>query len=127
MSCRDAERIASRSRDARVVYGGQGSANRRNDRYDSRDRYERYDGRYSRSSAMSVPYQNGYRDGLEKGREDVRDRDSFDPVRHSRYRNADRGYNSRYGRKDEYKLIYREGFEAGYRQAYGDSRRYSSR
>ena len=27
---------------------------------------------------MSVPYQNGYRDGLEKGREDARDRDSFD-------------------------------------------------
>jgi hypothetical protein len=125
MSCRDAERIAARSRDARVIYGPQRSSNsRRNDRYDGRDRY---DSRYARSSAMSVPYQNGFRDGLEKGREDARDRDSFDPVRHSRYRSADRGYNSRYGRKDEYKLIYREGFEAGYRQAYGDNRRFGSR
>jgi hypothetical protein len=124
MSCRDAERIAARSRDARVVYGAQRSnTNRRDDRYAG----DRYDSRYARSGAMSVPYQNGFRDGLEKGREDGRDRDSFDPVRHSRYRNADRGYNSRYGRKDEYKLIYREGFEAGYRQAYGDNRRYGSR
>jgi hypothetical protein len=112
MSCRDAERIASRSRDARVVYGAERPANRR----------DGYDDRYSPYGAMSVPYQNGYRDGLEKGREDARDRDSFDPVRHSRYRSADHGYQSRFGRKDEYKLVYREGFEVGYRQAYGDVR-----
>ena len=71
---------------------------------------------------MAVPYQNGYRDGLEKGREDARDRDSFDPVRHSRYRSADHGYERRYGSKDEYRLIYRDGFEAGYREAYGNNR-----
>ena len=124
MSCRDAERLAARSRDARVVYGAQRSVNRRDD-----DR-DRYDNRNSRYSAMSVPYQNGYRDGLDKGREDARDRDSFDPVRHSRYRSADHGYNSRYGRKDDYKLVYREGFEAGYREAYRNDRsdqRYRSR
>ena len=66
----------------------------------------------------SVPYDNGYRDGLEKGREDAGDRDSYDPVRHSWYRSGDRGYNSRYGTKDSYKLAYRDGFEAGYDQAY---------
>ena len=107
MSCRDAERIASRSRDARVIYGDQG---RYDSRRDDRDRYDnRYPGRYeqrypygnSRNGAMTVPYQNGYRDGLEKGREDAGDRDSFDPVRHSRYRSADHGYNSRYGPKDQ--------------------------
>jgi hypothetical protein len=123
MSCRDAERIASRSRDARVIYGDQG-------RYD-RGRYDnRYPGRYeprspygnTRYGAMTVPYQNGYRDGLEKGREDAGDRDSFDPVRHSRYRNADHGYNSRYGSKEQYRLVYRDGFEAGYREAYGNAR-----
>ena len=64
-------------------------------------------------------YDNGFRDGLEKGREDVRDNDSFDPVRHSRYRSADRGYNSSYGTKEQYKLVYRDGFEAGYAQGYG--------
>jgi hypothetical protein len=66
-----------------------------------------------------VAYDNGYRDGLDKGREDRGDNDSFDPVRHSRYRSADRGYNSRYGSRDEYKLAYRDGFEAGYAQGYG--------
>ena len=72
----------------------------------------------------SVPYDNGYRDGLEKGREDARDHDSFDPVRHSWYRSGDRGYNNRYGTRDSYKLAYRDGFEAGYDQAYRASRGY---
>lgn len=49
-----------------------------------------------------VAWQNGHRDGYEKGVEDARDRDSYDPVRHSRYRNADRGYDRRYGSKDQY-------------------------
>ena len=129
MSCRDAERIASRSRDARVIYGDQSRYG--DNRRDDRDRYDnRYPGRYeprypygnARYGLMAVPYQNGYRDGLEKGREDARDRDSFDPVRHSRYRSADHGYERRYGSKDEYRLIYRDGFEAGYREAYGNNR-----
>lgn len=133
INCRDAERIASRSRDARVIYG---SDNRYDDRYGNdrnrngrADRYEnRYpDSRYpngggSRSGVGTVPYQNGYRDGLEKGREDARDRDSYDPVRHSRYRSADRGYSSRYGPKDQYKLVYRDGFEDGYREGFGQYR-----
>jgi hypothetical protein len=117
--------VASRDRSARVIYGtdqnrrdggqrdgglwggplGRGRAIPRDDR--------------SRGVYDSVPFENGYRDGLEKGREDARDRDSYDPVRHSRYRSADRGYNQRYGTKEQYKLIYREGFEDGYNDGYG--------
>ena len=41
-------------------------------------------------------------------------REKIDPVRYKEYRNADNGYNSRYGSKDQYKLAYRDGFEAGY-------------
>ncbi len=91
-----------------------------------RDRYaDRYPNARARGGYNNVAYDNGYRDGLEKGREDVRDNDSFDPVRHSRYRSADRGYNSSYGTKEQYKLTYRDGFEAGYAQGYGRSpRRY---
>ena len=55
---------------------------------------------------------------LDKGREDGRDRDSYDPNRHSRYRSADHGYEKRYGSKDQYKEMYREGFRAGYNDAY---------
>ena len=137
MSCDEAERIASRDRDARVIYGpGSGNVYQdRSQRYpDQRYPDQRYPNRNDRyggygnggyaSRNNSVPYQNGYQDGLEKGREDARDRDSFDPVRHSRYRSGDRGYNGRYGSKDQYKLVYRDGFEAGYNQGYRGQNRY---
>jgi len=116
-SCNEAERIASRDSNARVIYGDNAYGNDRygNDRYGN----DRYGNAYpSRGGANSVAFDNGYRDGLAKGIEDARDRDSFDPVRHKEYRNADRGYNSRYGTKDQYKLTYRDGFESGYSQAY---------
>lgn len=152
-SCREAERIAARDRNARVIYGDNRSYDPYgygNDRYEN-GRYENGNGRYedrgsngvtdrvrdilrgrsasgttsrSRSGYNDAAYDNGFRDGLEKGREDVRDNDSFDPVRHSRYRSADRGYNSRYGSKEQYKLTYRDGFEAGYSQGYGRRPRY---
>jgi hypothetical protein len=138
-SCNEAERVASRERNARVIYGDDyydrgGNYPYGNDRYGN-DRYGngRYDNRYpnsgsNRNGYNSAAYDNGYRDGLEKGREDAQDRDSFDPVRHSWYRSGTRGYNSRYGTKDDYKLVYRDGFEAGYSQAYrqGGGNRYPS-
>jgi hypothetical protein len=118
-NCDQAERVASRNRNARVIYG---DSLHRDRAYGVDDRS--YPNTYpnSRNSGYgynSVPYDNGYRDGLEKGREDAQDRDAYDPVRHSWYRSGDRGYNSRYGTKDAYKLTYRDGFEAGYEQAYG--------
>jgi hypothetical protein len=125
-NCDQAERLASRDRDARVIYGGDDryGSNNRDQRY--RDRADRgvypnsgvYGNNTSRGGYNSVPYDNGYRDGLEKGREDAGDRDSYDPVRHGWYRSGDRGYNSRYGSRDAYKLTYRDGFEAGYDRAY---------
>jgi hypothetical protein len=141
MSCSEAERIAARDRDARVIYGpGSRYPNESRDRYPNRndDRYGN-DGRYGRNDGYgnrggygsggyggrgnSAGYQTGYQDGLDKGREDARDRDSYDPVRHSRYRSADRGYDRQYGSKDQYKLIYRDGFEAGYSDGYRNSDR----
>jgi hypothetical protein len=133
-NCDQAERIASRDRNARVIYG--------DDRFNTRNRDARYrernDGVYDRTSPNagtypnnrgylnSAAYDNGYRDGLEKGLEDAGDNDSYDPVRHSRYRSADHGYNSRHGSKDTYKLAYRDGFEAGYEQGYRERRGYGA-
>src|SRR5690349_12895026 len=128
-NCDQAERLAARDRNARVIYGDDYyGSNPRDQRYRDRnsggvyrdDRaygntYPNTNGRYGYNS---VPYDNGYRDGVEKGREDAGDRDSFDPVRHSWYRNGERGYNSRYGSRESYKLTYRDGFEAGYAQGY---------
>ena len=135
-SCREAERVAARDRNARVIYGA--NTDRRNggwwDPRDDRDgraiprstpypypdrnpssRYPNSGGTYRYSSAA---FDNGYNDGLDKGREDGRDRDSYDPNRHSRYRSADHGYDKRYGSKDQYKEVYRDGFRAGYNDAY---------
>ena len=168
-NCNDAERIASRERSARVIYGNDsrreapiyrdgrqypGDVRRDDDyrRYPSTDgrrpnpnedrrtggraipRGEQYpnnypypDGRNSRDSYSSEAFRRGYDDGVFKGREDVDDRDSFDPARHSWYRSADRGYNSRYGSRDEYRSEYRRGFLAGYESIHdGRQRRGSS-
>ena len=149
-SCREAERVASRDGRARVIYGD--SRDRRSDgwwgrdddrgdrpravprrgpsRYpDSRfpdDRRSPYPDQRGAYGYASVPFDNGYEDGYEKGREDARDNDAYDPVRHGRYRSADRGYDRRYGSEAEYRNVYREGFRAGYDEGYRESDRYGS-
>jgi hypothetical protein len=147
-SCQQAEAIAARERNARVIYGE-----------DAYNRYGRYNdgrygnGRYGNGTYESYPYpkdrgvyrvpgrnrapdgsvypypnsagrlgdtafQNGYRDGREQGSEDGRDNDRFDATRHGRYRSGDRGYIDSYGDKTRYKNEYREGFRAGYEDGY---------
>jgi hypothetical protein len=60
----------------------------------------------------------GYREGFEKGAEDARDGDRFDPLRHKWYREGDRHYNSRYGSRDRYMAAYRDAFRQGYEEGY---------
>ena len=79
--------------------------------------------RRSTATMTSVAFENGYRDGLNKGREDAADGDNYEVNRHSWYRSADRGYNSRYGTRDAYAEEYRDGFRSGYDVAYRDNRR----
>ena len=136
-SCDRAEAIASRDRNARVIYGEDAYWSRggyyggysQNDRAVRRgsvrdprvsggilgrdDRYGR-DARYGGNPA----FQNGYRDGLTKGREDAEDGDRYDINRHSWYRSANRGYENEYGTRYEYIDRYRRGFEAGYAEGY---------
>jgi len=122
MSCRDAERMASRDRYARVIYGSSPGrypyADRNPYPYSYPDRYGDPRGGYGYYANVAID--NGYRDGLEKGREDARDRDSYDPVRHRWYRSGDRDYERRYGPKLAYENAYREGFRAGYDRGYRD-------
>jgi hypothetical protein len=63
----------------------------------------------------------GVRDGYEKGREDARDRDSYDPLRHSWYRSGDRDYRSEYGSRDQYRDLYRQAFREGYDRGYREA------
>ena len=95
------------------------------------DRYrvtirERPDDRHGR--AVPRGYQEpavarGYSDGYDTGLDDGRDRDRYDPVRHSDYREADQGYEREYGSKDVYKNNYRAGFRQGYEDGYRDGAR----
>jgi hypothetical protein len=134
-NCNEAERIASRSNSARVIYGSD-VRNGRNDRYGRDDRYgqdDRYgrNGQYGRQSGQygrqSIGFDQGYNDGIAKAQEDMRDGDRYDVARHAWYKSADRGYNSRYGSKEDYRTEYRSGFVEGYDNTYRSGRVDTSR
>jgi hypothetical protein len=65
---------------------------------------------------------SGYRDGLEAGRKDARNRERFAPERSGRYRSADHDYDRRYGSKDDYKREYRVAFQRGYEDGFTGAR-----
>jgi hypothetical protein len=122
-NCNEAERIASRSNNARVIYGDNrggysGTWDPRDDRYGDRGTArQRYPNQ--RGGVLNQAYDQGYRDGITKGREDVRDNDRYDPARHGWYKSADRGYNRNVGySKAEYQDAYRAGFREGYDETY---------
>ena len=115
-NCNEAERIASRSNNARVIYGTDTYG--RNDQYGRDDRYGRTAG-YGR---QSVGFDQGYRDGVTKAQEDMRDGDRYDPARHDWYKSGNRGYDSRYGTREDYRATYRSGFVEGYDSTYNSSR-----
>jgi hypothetical protein len=80
-------------------------------------------GSYGGPGSYSSPaFNNGARDGYEKGQEDARRNRSFDPLRHSWYRAGDRDYEGRYGPRDQYKDVYRRGFQQGYERGFNEGR-----
>jgi flagellar biosynthesis/type III secretory pathway protein FliH len=75
-------------------------------------------GGYGQGRYYSPAYSNGVNDGYEKGREDARDRDAYDVLRHKWYRAGDRNYRSSYGPRQQYENLYRQGFKEGYDRGY---------
>lgn len=65
----------------------------------------------------------GYSDGFDRGREDARGNERYDPARHGDYRDADEGYQREYGSKDTYRNNYRAGFRQGYDDGYRQGNR----
>ena len=65
----------------------------------------------------------GYADGYERGLDDGRDRDRYDPVGHRNYRSGDLGYYRDYGPREAYRNNYRSGFRQGYEDGYRDGAR----
>ena len=77
--------------------------------------YGNGNGRYG-NSGMQSARQYGYQDGLNEGSHDRQTGHSFRPTQDDNYRNADRGYNSSFGSKDQYKQLYRQAYQSGYEQ-----------
>lgn len=84
-----------------------------------------YPGGYGNRGGYAGPaYQYGLSEGYEKGLEDLRDRDPYEPTRHKWYREGDRHYSSRYGSREAYSNEYRVGFREGYDRAFREAGRY---
>ena len=66
-------------------------------------------------------YTRGYDEGRALGETDARRHRSFDHTRHGHYRDADAGYRG-YGDLNAYRVLFRQGFAAGYNDGY---RRYA--
>jgi flagellar biosynthesis/type III secretory pathway protein FliH len=81
-------------------------------------RYQQQQQRSAVRGYREPAFATGFDSGYDKGVEDSRDGDRYDPVRHSDYRNADRGYRDTYGTKDAYRNNFRAGFRQGYEEGY---------
>jgi hypothetical protein len=85
----------------------------RNGRYE--DNYSNYGGSYQfRQSALNA----GYNEGIKEGRKDRERGDRFDYRDEEDYRNANTGYNSRFGDRSLYAQYFREAFVNGYTDGY---------
>jgi hypothetical protein len=63
-------------------------------------------------------FDNGYREGLAQGERDAMDGRLFSFVRAEGYRLGDDGYRREDGPLGDYRRMFRQGFEAGYRDGY---------
>ena len=82
--------------------------------------HDRDDGRYYHGGSFDARqhgYEHGYRDGFHHGQED-RERGASYDGRSKDYKDGDRGYEKFMGDKGHYKTGYREGYLAGYDDAY---------
>jgi hypothetical protein len=114
--------IFGRGRDDDRNRNGIPDARERDRRYPNdgeiwRDR--RNGGVYGNGSEVArVAYDYGFQDGVYYAQRDRSRNHSANPTDAKGYKDADRGYNSRFNR-DEFKRYYREGFIRGYNQEYG--------
>jgi len=70
------------------------------------------------AQGFNTAYDRGYREGVQQGERDGRDGRNPQFERSSVYRDADRGYQDRYGNRDQYRNEFRQGFATGYRDGY---------
>ncbi len=89
---------------------------RRDDRRD--DGWERREDRYERRYGVQVARERGYSYGMSVGAADAQRNQSFSPQRSRYWKNATEGYDNDFGNKGQYKQVFRNAFEQGYREGY---------
>jgi hypothetical protein len=82
----------------------------RNDRYRDRD--------WNRNNGFQVARQQGYSYGMNVGAADAQRGQSFNPQRSRYYRDGTLGYNSYYGNRGQYRQVFRDAFNQGYRDGF---------
>ena len=95
------------------------------DRHDDHHDMDRRDGHHEpdwdhdrRFEGRNPGYRQGFRDGFGDGRND---REAGRRWHYGLgYKHPDRGFRDEFGNKDQYKREYRQGYEAAYREGYGD-------
>ena len=112
--------VASSSAQAQYPWGYGQDRHERRDRDRDRDRDDRYDRNRNRSYGYGYESarQQGYSYGLNVGASDAQRGQNYDPQRSRYWRNATEGYNSSYGNRGQYKQVFRDAFEQGYRDGF---------
>ena len=77
---------------------------------------------YEKWQYSDVAGDTGYRDGLQAGYKDLRERKDFHPEKHDAYEDGNHGYRKNYGDKNLYKEQYRKAFIRGYEDAFNRKR-----
>ena len=83
-----------------------------------RDRDRRDDRYRDRNYGYQNARQQGYSWGMNVGASDAQRGQSYNPQRSRYWKNATEGYNSSYGKKGQYKQVFRDAFEQGYREGF---------
>ncbi|HET9994433.1 MAG TPA: hypothetical protein VFQ18_03405 [Candidatus Acidoferrum sp.] len=78
---------------------------------------------YEKWHYSDVALDTGYRDGLQAGYNDLRQRKDFHPEKHDAYEDGNHGYRKNYGDKGLYKEQYRKAFIRGYEDAFNPKHR----
>jgi hypothetical protein len=89
------------------------------------DRYRRDDRNRDRNNNYENARQQGYSWGMNVGASDAQRGQNFNPQRSKYWKNGTEGYS--YGNKGQYKQVFRDAFEQGYREGFqryaGNNRR----
>ena len=104
--------VASSTVQAQYPWGRE--RDRRDDRYRD-DRYRRDD---RNGNGYQIARQQGYSYGMNVGAADAQRNQSYSPQRSRYWRNATEGYSSSYGNRGQYKQVFRNAFEQGYREGF---------